>query len=107
MYSGTHDNDTLQGWLESAGAFCAAYAREYMGLSEEEGLVRGCLRSVMECPANLAVLQMQDVLGLGTQARMNLPGTVGDNWRWRMKPQAFTDQVAERLLRMAKMYSRA
>lgn len=106
MYAGTHDNNTLKGWLDAAGGFCAGFAKRYMGLSQEEGLVKGCLRTVMQSPADLVIMQMQDVLELGRDARMNTPGTAEGNWKWRMKRYAFTEEIAEYLLGLATMFSR-
>ena len=66
-------------------------------------MIRTLLRSV----ADTAVIPLQDVLGLGSSARMNLPGTSSGNWRWRMKPGALTKPLAARLREMNEMYDRA
>ena len=82
-YTGTHDNHTARGWWESATAHERAYAGSYLPASDGDihwAMIRACCNSV----ANLAVCQLQDVLGLGGVHRMNVPGTVGDhNWSWR------------------------
>ena len=80
-YSGTHDNTTLLQWLSEADPADVAQAKEYFGLNEEEGLVWGMLRGGMQSVSKLCVVQMQDYLELGGDARMNVPGTLSaDNW---------------------------
>jgi 4-alpha-glucanotransferase len=115
-YTGTHDNDTVVGWWTSSGkgdsirtpedvAKEHAYARAYLDLKDTPihwVLIRSNLASV----ANLAVAPMQDILGLGSQARMNLPGTSVGNWKWRMKPGATTPESAGRLKEMVSLYDR-
>ena len=106
LYTGTHDNDTTLGWLKSANAEELRDARETLGFTTlEEGVpafVEACFRS----PCDTCVIPMQDVLGLGTEARMNLPGTVGGNWRWRMKEGAFTADDEQRLHTLNERYGR-
>lgn len=114
-YTGTHDNDTVVGWWTSAGGDSTrtaddvakehAYARAYLGFKDEPinwVLIRGIMSSV----ANTAITQMQDVLGLGSEARMNLPGKPSGYWKWRMKPGAASGPVADRMRDMAGLYDR-
>ena len=105
-YTGTHDNETLAGWIASVDKRCLAHAKEYLGLSRQEGYRWGIIRGGMASTSRLFVAQMQDYLGLGNDARMNVPGTPQGNWRWRMKADALTPALAERLLRMTKLYGR-
>lgn len=106
VYTGTHDNDTTAGWFASAGTRGEAEAAlRYMGTDGGDGvgdLVRLALGSV----ADTAVVPMQDILGLGTEARMNTPSTVGGNWCWRMFPDALTAPAAARLREMNRRYGR-
>ena len=84
-----------------------AYAKRYLGLNDEEGYVNGIIRGGMSSVADLFVAQMQDWLALGGEARMNVPGTLGNgNWCWRMKPGTLTDALAEKIAAMTAMYSR-
>ena len=106
VYTGTHDNDTIQGWMASAPRKTAAYAREYLRLTKGEGYHWGMMRSAWASPAELAVMQMQDLLGLDSRARMNTPSTLGDNWQWRCPPGCFTPKLARRLRREMKVYQR-
>ena len=115
-YTGTHDNDTVVGWWTSSGigdstrsvedvAKEHAHARAYFGFKDEPihwVMIRGIMSSV----ANTAIVPLQDVLGLGTEARMNLPGTSSGNWKWRMKPGAETSEIATRLREMVTLYDR-
>ena len=105
-YAGTHDNDTLQGWMASAPKEDAAYAKAYLRLNKREGYHWGMIRSVWASPADLAVIQFQDLLGLGSEARMNTPATLGNNWRWRALPGTFDKRLSRRLYRETRVYQR-
>ena len=102
VYTGTHDNNTLRGWVEANPAE-AKFACEYLGCPDPvEGITRAALSSV----SDLAVLQLQDVLGLGGEARMNVPGTVEGNWGWKADVSMLTPEVAKKLREQAKLYAR-
>lgn len=114
-YTGTHDNDTLLGWWHAeAGtrdpedvSAARAYATAYLDLDDPERVTTWpFIRSVMRSSANLALFPVQDLLQLGTEARMNTPGNSGDNWAWRMKPGALTGAVAKRLHRETRLFGR-
>ena len=105
-YAGTHDNDTLIGWKKQANPEDIAKAIEYLGLSEHEGFVWGILRGGMSSGADLFIAQMQDYLELGTEARMNTPGTMFGNWQWRMLPNQNTAGLARRIRYMTRLYGR-
>lgn len=106
VYTGTHDNDTALGWMASAPSADVGTAREYLCLTQEEGLHWGLMRGAWSSVGNLAIVQMQDVLGLGSEARMNTPSTLGNNWRWRMLPGAATPALARKLHRQMELYQR-
>jgi 4-alpha-glucanotransferase len=98
LYTGTHDNDTLRGWYESLSGERLALVRG-LGVHDREpwwDLISVALSS----PARLCMLQAQDVLGLGSEARMNTPGTAGGQWRWRLRPGELTAAHAKRLRRL-------
>lgn len=105
-YIGTHDNDTLAGWLASAPEKDVAYAAEYLRLNEAEGYVDGFVKSALASVADTVILTMQDLLSLGTQARMNTPSTVSENWQWRALKSDFSADLAEKLNRLTKLYGR-
>ncbi len=96
-YTGTHDNHTVRGWWDTATAHERAYAGSYLPANASDvhwAMIRACCNSV----ANMAVYQLQDVLGLGLEHRMNTPGTVGDhNWTWRFE-WGMVDAEATRVL---------
>ena len=94
-YTGTHDNDTSLGWWQTRDADTQAAARKALGDVDDSTVVPAMLKTVFESKANTAVAPMQDFLGLGTEARMNLPGSVGGtNWRYRLDPAALTPALA-------------
>jgi 4-alpha-glucanotransferase len=64
------------------------------------------IRGIMSSVSNTAIVPLQDILGLGTEARMNLPGTSSGNWKWHMKPGAATTEIATRLKEMVTLYDR-
>jgi 4-alpha-glucanotransferase len=105
-YTGTHDNDTTCGWYRSVLEQERAAARRYLGASGAD-IVWDMIRAVFMSVANLAVIPMQDFLGLGSEARMNLPGTLEGNWEWRMAPGAASPELAARIHDMIKTYGRS
>ena len=105
-YTGTHDNDTILGWLVTAPREDIERAKAYLRLNEQEGYHWGVIREVWASPADLAVIQAQDLLGLGSEARMNTPSTVGGNWQWRALPGAFSTELARRIRRETELYQR-
>ncbi len=107
VYSGTHDNLTLRQWFDEADPADVAEAKAYLGLNEEEGYIWGVIRGCMSSVSKLCVIQMQDYLGLGGEARMNFPGTLSDaNWTWRAKPGFTSPELAEKIRTMTLRYGR-
>ncbi len=108
VYTGTHDNDTVLGWFAHAGEKQKAFAERYLKLDEAEGYHWGMIRGALSSAATLAVIPMQDFLGLGSEARMNTPATLGGtNWQWRMKAGAASPELAEKIAGLATLYGRA
>lgn len=116
-YTGGHDNDTTVGWWRSSGAADSTrtsddvhkehtFARAYLGVQDDAEIHWAMIRAIMASVANVAIVPLQDVLGLGTEARMNLPGTVSGNWKWRYRSGALTDALSERLRSLVTMYDR-
>ena len=92
VYTSTHDTETARGWYESA----PQSVRDATGFDSREpnwGLIDAALSS----PARLVLMQQQDVLGLGNEARMNYPGRADGNWQWKLKRGQLTDALARRL----------
>ncbi len=115
-YTGGHDNDTTVGWWTSSGVGESTRTEE--DIRKEREFTRAYLefqnepvnwvfiRAVMASVANIAIIPLQDVLGLGSDARMNLPGTSTGNWKWRYKQNALTKDLAEQLLTFVHLYDR-
>lgn len=108
-YTGTHDNDTTLGWYygqlaEADREFCDRYLN--LGKCSREEIKWEFIRAVLSCVADLAVIPMQDYLGLGSEARINIPSTLGGNWTWRMKKGAFTKELALEIREMSELYGR-
>ena len=115
-YTGGHDNDTTVGWWTSAGVGEStrtaediskerAFARAYLGF-QDEAVNWVFIRAVMASVAALAMVPLQDVLGLGSEARMNLPGTLSGNWRWRYRTRDLTPELSQRLRGLVALYDR-
>ena len=105
VYTGTHDNDTTRGWYASAPEKERHFARSYLGRDGSDftwDLIRAGLASV----ADAFVAPLQDVLDLGSEARMNLPGRPDGNWGWRFRREQLTDAVRERLRDLTETYGR-
>ncbi len=104
-YTGTHDNDTTRGWYATAPEVERDYYRRYTsrdGSDVSWDLIRLAWASV----ADLAIAPLQDILDLGTEARMNVPGTAQGNWRWRMPAEGLNDWARARLVEMTIVYGR-
>jgi 4-alpha-glucanotransferase len=104
LYTGTHDNDTLRGWVESLGPERLAEVRA-AGVGAKQPWW-DLIEVGMGSKARLLMLQAQDVLGLGSEARMNTPGRAGGQWRWRMADGALTPAMARRLRGLTKAAGR-
>jgi 4-alpha-glucanotransferase len=106
VYTGTHDNDTTAGWFAHRSREERAYVESYFPSPEPEISWR-FIRMAMASVCRHAVVPLQDVLCLGSEARMNTPGTVGGNWTWRFREEALTPALAKRLRGLAVLYGRA
>ena len=105
VYTGTHDNDTSLGWFNALSPDQQAAVRGYMANSQEEMpwlLIRVALMSV----AGLALIPLQDWLGLDTEHRMNRPGTEGENWRWRFRWEQLPEGLEDRVRHLLEVYDR-
>ena len=116
-YTGGHDNDTTVGWWSSSGAGDSTrtpedvrkernFARAYLNLSDDAEINWTMIRAVLSSVADVAIVPLQDVLGLGSAARMNLPGTLSGNWKWRYRPGALNDDLSARLRSLVTLYDR-
>ncbi len=106
VYTGTHDNDTLLGWMKTAPKQSVKFAKEYLNLTEEEGYNWGMMRGAWASVGELAIVPMQDIIGLDSKARMNTPSTLGGNWQWRATADQITGKMAKRIYNYMEMYGR-
>lgn len=104
-YSGTHDNDTLAGWIESAKDHERGHALRYLNCHKGV-FVEAAVKATFANVARLAVVPAQDLLGLGASARFNVPGVADGNWSWRMSEAEFERLDSKRLREMLEMYAR-
>ena len=104
-YTGTHDNDTARGWYENGNEAEQRYARDYFG-NIDEPISQTLIRATLQSVAKMAIIPLQDLLDLGSEARMNFPGRAHDNWQWRLLPNQLTQQHRDRLKTWTQMYGR-
>ena len=105
-YTGTHDNMTMRQWFEEASEEARKVAVDYMALTKKEGYVWGTIRTAMSSVSERAIVQMQDYLNLGGEARMNFPGKPSGNWTWRAKKGYLSGSLSARLLELTQRYDR-
>lgn len=104
-YTGTHDNDTTRGWWTTLDERTRSHVQRYLGIHGDDiawDFIRVALMSV----ANTTIIPMQDVLNLGSEARMNTPGQAGGNWSWRLRFEQLNSDVAQRLATLTELYGR-
>jgi 4-alpha-glucanotransferase len=106
-YTGTHDNDTIQGWFCTAHPEDVAYAKEYLRLEKPENYHWDMMQELWGSGAGLTIVQAQDLLGLGSESRMNTPSTLGTNWTWRALPGSFNEALRKRLQHCMELYGRS
>lgn len=106
VYTGTHDNDTVVGWLNTAPEHEIRFAKEYCGISDDDNFTWKFIETAYKSVANYAIVQMQDILCLGSEARINIPSTLGGNWTWRIDSDMLTKELSDKLYDMTKTYSR-
>lgn len=106
VYTGTHDNSTVLGWMRTAPKDSVKLAKKYLNLNKLEGYHWGMMRGAWASVSELAIVPMQDILGLDDAARMNTPSTLGCNWKWRIKPKQITRQLAQKVRKYMKLYGR-
>ncbi|MBQ3664518.1 MAG: 4-alpha-glucanotransferase [Lachnospiraceae bacterium] len=106
VYGGTHDNETVAGFFNAKKASELKYAYEYLGVDNKNDIPAAVLRAAYASVSAIAIFQVQDILEIGNESRMNTPSTVGDNWKWRLTKGALTKKKAKELKRLAEFYAR-
>ena len=106
VYTGTHDNDTARGWYDNATPAEREAIASYLGVCDANGVAWSLIRAAYTSVAETAIVPVQDVLNLGSEARMNLPGAEHDNWSWRVGEGALTAENAEELRKLGVISGR-
>ena len=106
-YIGTHDNQTLMGWLDEISPETLKFCKDYIGYSDDKEFNWAMIRCLMSTVCDTVIVQAQDLLGLGKEARMNEPSTCGKNWQWMAEENSFTKEIGERLKELTHIYGRA
>lgn len=107
VYTGTHDNDTTLGWFNTTNDYEKQNLLLYLGNISPDGINWDLIRLALSSIANQAIIPLQDVLGLATQARMNYPSTAEGNWEWRYQQEVLTKELSDRLKILTNLYGRA
>jgi 4-alpha-glucanotransferase len=106
VYGGTHDNETIVGFYGPKKKKEIKYLLRYLDIAKKKEIPYAMIRAGYASVANTAIFQMQDILALDNTARMNLPSTVGTNWRWRMLPGQFEKVHIKRMKKLCELYGR-
>lgn len=106
VYTGTHDNDTTVSWYDSLNRYDRTFAKRYLDAPNKNKICEKMVRAALGCVSDTAVIPMQDYLELGGEARMNVPSTLGTNWKWRLVPGQVTDELAHKIREWTKLYGR-
>ncbi len=106
VYTGTHDNDTTLGWFHSLQRKDKRFAKRYLDIKASKDAEWKFIRAALSSVADTAIIPMQDYLGLGKEARINMPSTLGNNWKWRMTNAQLNSELAKQIYTLCKMYGR-
>ncbi len=106
VYTGTHDNDTIIGWFKNCPDEIIDHAQKYGNLSKKEGYNWGFIRLCYSSVSKIAIIPMQDFLGLDSTARINTPSTLGGNWTWRAISENFSQNLTAKIMQITKLYGR-
>ena len=106
VYASTHDSSTLKGWLDSLDEEELSFVTRYFGLEEDDDYLWKIIRALMASVSDVAMYQIQDFFELGDESKINSPSTLGINWKWRSKKEDYTDELAEKIKEMSRLYGR-
>jgi len=106
-YTGTHDNDTTLGWFNQLSQHEKDHLLNYLGCVSSDGIHWDLIRLALSSVANQAIVPVQDLLGLGSEARMNFPSKAEGNWEWRYRPDVWTKELSDRLKGLTYIYGRS
>ncbi|NVF12036.1 4-alpha-glucanotransferase [Anaerococcus sp. AGMB00486] len=106
VYASTHDSDTLKGWFDNLDEKTKEMVVDYFDIKEDESVNFKIIRALMASVSDIAIFQIQDLLELGNEARINKPGVLGKNWQWRLKKDILDEELSEKIKSLAKLYER-
>ena len=108
VYTGTHDNDTVVGWYKNFSDDDRKLAKTYLNnyYTPEDQIHWDYICCALATVADTCIIPVQDYLGLGSEARINIPSVSSGNWKWRMKNDAFTPEIIEKIRNLAEIYGR-
>lgn len=106
VYTGTHDNDTVIGWTKTAPPSDVRQAEKYLNCKTDNGFNFAMIRAALSSVADLCIIMMPDLLGLGSEARINTPAVLGGNWLWRIDGICINDWLAEIVADLTEIYGR-
>jgi 4-alpha-glucanotransferase len=106
VYTGTHDNDTVNGWINALGRKDLAFTKKYLNVKRKKDICDSLVRTALASVADTAIIPMQDYLELGSEARVNTPSTLGGNWEWRIEAGACSSELSVHMLELARIYGR-
>lgn len=106
VYTGTHDNDTVNGWIPAMSRRDLAFAKKYTGVKKTKDLCPALIKMALASVSDTAIIPMQDYLELGSEARINTPSTLGNNWHWRMTADVMTEELAKKMHEWARIFGR-
>ena len=105
-YTGTHDNETLNGWLETLSPKSLKFAKKYLNVKKKKEIPMAVVRAAWSSVASVAAAQIQDFLDSLADGRMNTPSVLGGNWQFRTKKSDFTPELAKKIRRLNRLYNR-
>ena len=106
VYTGTHDNDTVNGWIPAMNRKDLAFAKKYAGVRSTKDLCPALIKMALASVSDTAIIPLQDYLELGSEARINTPSTLGNNWHWRVTAAVMTDELAKKMHEWARIFGR-
>ena len=106
VYTGTHDNETIVEWYKNLNSEDRKLAIDYLNIDNEKDIHWKFIRLALSSVANLAIIPLQDYLGLDNEGRINKPSTVDNNWKWRLLEDEVTDELVEKIRKITKLYGR-
>lgn len=108
VYTGTHDNETINGWFSSIKAKERRMVREYLhdNFTADEEIHWSMIHMAMRSHASMCIIPLQDYLGYGNETRINKPSTIGQNWRWRVRKKELSKKLQKQIRNVSRIYGR-